>query len=185
MAQEWDIKPRGTRCAACDKAFEDRDGIWSALVFDASGYGRADYCGACWTTRDLGITPFSTWQGVYRAPPPKAEEPVKKETAEAMLRRLMEADDAEQANVVYILAVMLERKRTLIERDVQSHDDGRLTRIYEHRKTGETFVVPEPPLRLDQLEHVQQQVIAMLGGGPGTAGRQKEPQEQDTAEAHA
>ena len=36
------------------------------------------------------------------------------------------------------------------------------TLVYEHVKTGEVFVVPDPGLRLDQLEAVQTQVAALL-----------------------
>ena len=42
-------------------------------------------------------------------------------------------------------------------------DDDSLTRIYEHVKTGEVFVVPDPQLRLDQVEQVQMQVAGLLG----------------------
>ena len=48
----------------------------------------------------------------------------------------------------------------------ETREDGLLVRIYEHRKTGETFLIPEPRLRLDQLEDVQRQVVTMLGGKP-------------------
>ena len=58
---------------------------------------------------------------------------------------------------------MLERKRILAEKDVQKHDDGSKVIVYEHKKTGETFVIPDPGLHLDQLEHVQIEVVQMLG----------------------
>ena len=41
--------------------------------------------------------------------------------------------------------------------------EGGLTRIYEHSKTGEVFVIPDPQLRLDQIEEVQMQVAELLG----------------------
>jgi hypothetical protein len=59
---------------------------------------------------------------------------------------------------------MLERNRLLVERDLQTNDQGTLIRVYEHKKTGETFLIPDPKLRLDQLEVVQQEVITLLGG---------------------
>ncbi len=164
MAQDWDIKPRGESCEACEKAFEDRQRYHSALVFGAEGYRRADYCDACWPPVIEDGTPYSTWEGIFRLPPPKPQGPLQKETAESLLRKLMEDEDGEKINVVYILAVMLERKRILAEKDVQVHEDGTMVRLYEHKKTGESFVVPDPRLRLDQLESVQEEVMAMLGG---------------------
>lgn len=164
MAQDWDIKARSEACQACETPFEDKQPYFSALLFGHQGYARADYCETCWSNKDESVSPYSTWQGVFKKPPPEPEEPLKKETAESLLRRLMQDEGDSQRNVIYILAVMLERKRILVERDVQTHDDGTMIRIYEHRKTGETFLIPDPRLRLDQLQHVQQEVINMLGG---------------------
>ncbi len=96
------------------------------------------------------------------APPP--EETLKKETAESLLRQFMEDEDASRRNAIYILAVMLERRRTLVEKDVQVRKDGIKVRVYEHRKTGETFLVPDPELRLAELGHVQEEVVALLSG---------------------
>ena len=89
---------------------------------------------------------------------------MKKETAESLLRELIETDRMEQANTIYILAVMLERKRILVERDVQEREDGTLIRVYEHKKTNEVFMIPDPRLKLAELEAVQAEVIAMLDG---------------------
>jgi hypothetical protein len=36
-------------------------------------------------------------------------------------------------------------------------------RIYEHVKTGEVFVIPDPQLRLEQIADVQQQIAGLLG----------------------
>jgi hypothetical protein len=171
MAQDWDIKLRGNACTVCSKAFEDHELCFSALVFGENGYQRNDYCSPCWEKRENAGTLVSTWRGRYQSPPPKPEEPLKHETAESLLRRLMEDNDESKVNVMFILAVMLERKRILVEQSVQAHDEHRMVRVYEHRKTGETFLIPEPMLRLDQLEHVQAEVIAMLGGGKKNAER--------------
>ena len=67
-------------------------------------------------------------------------------------------------NVVYVLAVMLERAKILVERDTKELEDGTLRRIYEDRKQGDTFVILDPRLRLENLAEVQQQVVALLSG---------------------
>lgn len=149
--------------------FEDLQSYYTALIFDDRGYRRVDFCDECWSGVEESLEPYSTWQGLYRMPPPKPEEPLKKETAETLLRRLMEVDDPGSHKVIYILGVMLERKKVLEERDVQTRDDGTLVRIYEHRSTGETFLIPDPRLRLDQLDAVQEQVNEMLGIPPRKA----------------
>ena len=57
---------------------------------------------------------------------------------------------------------------------------GLKVRVYEHRKTGETFVVPDPGLRLDELEQVQQEVIALLGVPSTNAPENVPPAEHDS-----
>jgi hypothetical protein len=68
----------------------------------------------------------------------------------------------EQARAAYILALMLERKRQLRPTDTRDDADGRRLLLYEHVRTGETFVVADPRLRLDQLEEVQREVAELL-----------------------
>jgi len=185
MAQDWDIKARSEACHECKTAFQDKQQYFCALVFGTEGYIRKDYCGRCWMGGKKDVTsPYSQWQGVFHPPPPPPEEALKKETAESLLRRLIQDNDASKKNVMYILAVMLERKRILAERDVQKHDDGAKVIVYEHKKTGETFLVPDPGLKLDQLEDVQREVVEMLGGGKpehGTSQPTEVPAADETA----
>lgn len=183
MAQEWDIKPRGNACTGCQTEFEDRQPCFSALVFGEAGYSRGDYCARCWEGVEKSGVRYSTWRGVFRSPPPPPEEPLKKETAESLLRRLIEDGDDATGNVRFILAVMLERKRVLVERDAQLQSDGTLVRVYEHRHTAESFVIHDPRLGLDQIGAVQQEVMAMLGGStaPQAAPEAVPPQEASDA----
>jgi hypothetical protein len=175
--QDWDIKSRSDACMQCERKFEDQEAFWSRLTFEDQGYTRMDFCGECWEkTDDRGI---SRWKTVYRMPAPPPEEPLKKETAESLLRKLIEDEDPAHLNTRYILAVMLERRRILVEKDVNKHDDGTLVRVYEHKKTGEVFLIPDPQLRLSELEQVQEEVVAMLGGdsgGEGDAGSPSPPE---------
>ncbi len=174
MAQEWNIRPRGHVCSLCAQPLVDRRPCVSVLREAEGGYERLDCHTACWREAPRDWEPFSFWEGEYAAPAPvqPRDEPVKKETAEGLLRRLITLEDPAMQNVVYVLAVMLERGRQLVERDAKPHEGG-ILRVYEHKKSGDTFVVFDPRLRLDQLGEVQQQVLALLsgthtlGGGPG------------------
>jgi len=165
MAQDWDIKSRSEACTACSTAFEDGQSYLSALLFGENGYERADFCEGCWQQSEAVLSPYSSWQGIYRKPSATGNnDPLKKETAESLLRKLIEDEDPQNEGVIYILAVMLERKKTLVEKDVTVDDLGTVHRVYEHRQTGETFLILDPQLKLDALEDVQTRVIEMLGG---------------------
>ncbi|MBL7077973.1 MAG: hypothetical protein ISS31_10950 [Kiritimatiellae bacterium] len=177
MATDWDIRPRASVCAQCDAEFQDRQDCFSVLRFtDEEGYVRADYCAECWTAKPPDDRGVSMWKGLFLLPPPPEAEALEQNTAESLLRRLMDEDPESHANVIYILAVMLERKRQFIERATQTRDDV-LIRVYEYRKTGETFLIRDPMLSLDELEPVQEQVVALLGGGEKPA---EEKQETDS-----
>jgi hypothetical protein len=73
-------------------------------------------------------------------------------------------DDPAMKNVVYVLAVMLERSKILVERDAKEQPDRTIIRIYEHRRTGESFIVLDPRIRLENLCDVQSEVVALLSG---------------------
>lgn len=164
MNAEWNIRACTDRCVACEKKFADRETLMSRLLFTPDGYVRDDFCADCWPNRTLGAnTETSVWSAVWHAPAPKAPEALKKETAESLLREFMETEDPAKRNVVFILAVMLERRRLLVEKEVQLQPDGIKIRVYEHKQTGEIFVVPDPQLRLAEIESVQREVMELLG----------------------
>ena len=169
MNAEWNIRACAPGCTACERPFADRERLMSRLVFTEDGYAREDYCMDCWEGRpNAGAGEVSTWTAVWLAPEQKAPEPLKKETAESLLRELMELEDPAKRNVIFILAVMLERRRILVEKDVQIQPDQGKIRVYEHKKTGESFVVPDPELRLAEIEQVQREVMELLGApAPG------------------
>lgn len=165
MAQEWNIKARARVCATCGKALEDGQAIVSSLKEVQGGYERFDSHAACWKDAPRDWTPFSFWDGVFTAPVREEKrEPLKKEDAGELLRKLVTLDDPAMKNVVYVLAVMLERSKILVERDAKPLDDGSVKRIYEDRTNGDTFIILDPRIRLEDIALVQQEVVALLGG---------------------
>ena len=181
MSQEWNIRSRGHVCTLCGRPLVDRGPVVSSLRETESGYDRFDCHPECWKTAPRDWEPFSSWEGVYHAPPPPdaRKEPLKKETAGDLLRELIALDDPAMKNVVYVLAVMLERSRILVERDSRELEDHTIRRVYEDRKTGDTFVILDPRLRLDALGEVQGQVVALLSGEKtfGEVAQTEEPPE--------
>ena len=93
-----------------------------------------------------------------------AADAIQKDTAETLLRKLIEQNDPRYAPAGYILAVMLERKRVLKVKE-QIVRDGKRVFIYEQPKTGDMFTIADPALRLDQLEEVQRDVAQLLEHG--------------------
>jgi hypothetical protein len=168
--QEWNIASRSDSCEPCGRPFADGEEFVTALRWNgAEGYRRRDFCETCWE-KEPAVAWVSRWKTVYHIPPPLPDEPLKRETAESLLRKLIETDEQEKLEAMFVLAVMLERRRIFVERDVSRREDGFLMRVYEHRQTGEAFLIADPELQLNELESVQRDVVELLGGrGPGTA----------------
>jgi hypothetical protein len=164
---EWNIQSRAHGCEACGRPFADRKPYHTLLFNERADLRRSDICGPCWEkqyqeARDRkGF--ISCWQGIYEAPLPPSD-PIQKETAETLLRKLIELNDAQHIPAGFILAVMLERKRLLKVKE-QIMRDGRRVLVYEQPGTGDVFTITDPGLRLDQLEQVQRDVASLLEHG--------------------
>lgn len=160
MLNDWEIRSRAHACARTGREFEEGEFFYTLLFRDGEGFRREDVCEEAWNNRNDNIEPFSFWRSKYEPPPPAPPEPMAKADAETLLRRLMGEQDPSKANVCYILALMLERKRIL--RPMESLDDTML--VYERAGTGETFVMRNPDLSLDQIPAIQLEVADMLTG---------------------
>lgn len=181
FADNWHLRSRGRECAATQTPFQSGETIITAIFPDpeSSGYIRRDFSVEGWKNRpeETG-TPFSFWRTVYTSnASAEKQEAMEKESAEDILRRLIEEDEDHTENTRYILAVMLERQKLLRETDSQRTPTG-IIRVYEHRKTGEVLIVKDPDIPLGQIEAVQMEVVALLENN----GRPAPPPEIETSE---
>ena len=165
---DWNIQSRAHACTSCGAAFVDKQAFHTLLFDEKADLRRSDICVPCWQKqyseggRDRkGFVSY--WHGVYVAPPVQVEA-IKKETAESLLRKLIELKDPRYIPAGYILAVMLERKRLLKIKE-QILRDGQRIFIYEPPRTGDVFTIVDPALQLNQLEQVQHDVAALLEHG--------------------
>lgn len=158
---DWNIKSRSETCAQSGRPFTEGEIFYSAIYLKDAQYERIDLSREAWETRNENLQLLSFWQSTFELPPPPAPEPLKKDDAESLLRRLVAENDPAQRNTRYILALMLERKREI--RPVDRKDDGGASMIvYEHPASGEIWLIEDPGLRLDQLDSVQTEVSALL-----------------------
>ena len=171
MQQDWTIQSRGHHCAVTGNTFAEGEHFYTLLFDEKTGYRREDLSEEAFRNRAVDAPqPFSFWRTKYTPPPPPQPEAIGKQTAEDLLREYMAeqvagvlVEENKKASARYLLAVMLERKRILKEVETKRAEDGSVIRVYEHAKTGEVFIIPDPELKLDQLEEVQAEVGALLG----------------------
>ncbi|HUB67792.1 MAG TPA: hypothetical protein VL981_09945 [Candidatus Methylacidiphilales bacterium] len=161
LTQEWNIQSRALQCAVSGRPFAKDERVYSALYWRDGEYTRVDLSAEAWNARNENIKPLSVWQSDFVPPAPPAPEPLKKDDAESLLRRLMAAHEPATRNARYILALMLERKRILRQIERQ-RGDGAATLVYEHLPTGEVWLIEDPGLKLGELKAVQDEVAHLL-----------------------
>lgn len=174
MLNDWNIKSRSDTCQISGTPFQEGDFFYTLLFCNNNDeYERLDVSEASWKALNSESTesspfPFTkekgkisgSWRSKYELPPPPPPEPLKKDDAEGMLRYFLASTDPQHLNASYILALMLERKK--IFKALPSADSSTL--LYEHTATGETFIIKDPHLSLENLAEVQQEVSALLQG---------------------
>jgi len=159
MNQDWEIRKRSDTCTATQRPFAEGEFFYTAIFRDGEGFRREDLSEESWNARPTEPQPFSFWRSKFEMPLPPPPEPLAKQDAESILRKLIEENSDATKNARYILALMLERKRLL--KPMESTDPDVL--VYERTGTGETFLIPNPRLALSQVPEVQKEVSALLG----------------------
>ncbi len=161
LADEWSIQHRSEACAVSGKPFIPGEHFYTLLFREGDGFRRQDLSEEAWRDRNENLQPFSFWRSRFEPPPPSSPDPLPKENAEELFRRLISEANDRNANACYVLGAMLERKRILKLIEAKNDENGRVL-IYEHAATGDVFIVPDPQLRLDQLDGVQTEVSQLL-----------------------
>jgi hypothetical protein len=166
IIQDWKIRSTHARCELSGEPFSDGQAFYTCIFEDPAtdGFIRRDYSAPAWKEirKKLDPAPYSFWKSIYKAPVKQGENEADSEASiEGMLRRFVDEDDPRTENARYILALMLERNKTLIHTD--SKDTGTRTLLfYEHADNGDVFIVADPGLRLDEIESVQREVSDLL-----------------------
>ncbi len=169
---DWTIQSRADHCEVSGQPFADGEHFFTLLYRDEKeeALHRRDVSQASWRALQkdaVADAPFSFWRSKFTAPLPPTPDALPKADAEGLLRRFLNENRPEQRRAAYIVALMLERKKVLRPTDTrQDEESGAKLLFYEHVRTGETFVVVDPGLRLDQIAEVQTEVAALLKGQP-------------------
>lgn len=169
MQQIWSIRVRAHECAITGRPFEDGETFHTAIFFDPkeNGYVRRDICLEAWKAEVQQRKPIASWKSMYQKVLAEGRpEITPKESAMELLQRFIEDGDPKTDNARYILALMLERKRQIVQ-TAEKEIDGAKMLFYEAKKTGEIFIVRDPELKLDEVAQIQDEVATILAfGGP-------------------
>jgi len=159
----WEVQKRKNFCFQCQKEFEHNKKYTSALFFnEKEEVLREDYCQTCWNEKE-NRNSFSSWQGTYIKIVTEVKID-KKKIIEDLFKQYLHSPDPQHKNYCYILALMLERKKIISEKNkkIKSKNTGKKLVIYEHNKTGEAFIIEDPEIALSEVGPLQREIVKIL-----------------------
>ena len=171
MAQ-YHIGKRQDACASCKREFADGEEVTSCVYATpgrqeakAGSLTRADFCKPCW---DAGKAPehISNWRRKVQ----KKEAPRRfdRKAALELFRILGDSEEPKDADVAYVLALLLLRKK-VFDLARAGTEDGRRVMILRLSGGREEFRVVDRELTQERLEAVKSNLESIFEGG-GTAG---------------
>ena len=155
---KWNISKISNSCYKSNELFDDNETVISELVFENGIFERRDYKYQCFNTNNQSL---SSWKTIFKLQKPK-EEIIKKDSIEDLLRKKISLESNDSVNIIFILAIMLERKKVLIEKSSFFDDNNNKIRIYEHKKTNESFTIIDPQLSLNEIEPLKEEVFDLI-----------------------
>ncbi len=161
MQHQWNIPSPSSICQATGRPFEEGESFYTLLFAREEGYERLDLSQRAWEERKKETRApkaFSFWRSLYERPAEPPAEPITKNDAQGMLRHLLSLEDPKHVPTIYILALMLERKKIL--KSLPSSHPSLL--VYQYQSGGETFLIEDPHLSLENLLAIQHEVAATL-----------------------
>jgi hypothetical protein len=159
---DYQIAGPTRRCAATGRDLAPGDRFFAALVDENGGYARKDFAADAWAGPPPGTVAF--WAA--RVPP--ADAPRKPAFNDALLADWFHhlgtgaADDPHRANLRYVVALLLMRRKRLKFEDLR-RSDGADTLVLRDAKTGARYEVPDPRLSEAEVAAVQDEVFRALG----------------------
>jgi len=166
--RNWEIKSRSRSCCFCETSFELGQSYHCLLSLGGEEPIRSDFCERCWREKDLdksrGEEGVAYWRASFHqiSRRKETEDPIEKDLVQHLLDKYINSEEPEHINLCYILALLQERKKTLVVRQMSRDEEGNRFTVYEHRERGDTFLVRDPELSLAQAETVEVEIKALL-----------------------
>ena len=156
--QEYTIQRSTRKCHHQDRVFEPGERYYSVVLQRGSELVRHDYC-------------KDSWQG----PPEKSvgwwisQMPAKRNGRMAIAPTVVLLDaleklceQTEDQDLAYLLAVLLIRRRLLVEEPIESSNEESTVLFLKHSANGREFRVPVHAPTPDRAETLHQKLIDLL-----------------------
>lgn len=155
---EFEIQRCTRRCAATDRELLPDEAFYSVLVSEGSEVVRRDYCEEAWTEPPEGAI------GWWKSQMPSANaNKMHWAPNDVMLHYFEELENnAEKADVRYILALLLIRRRIIRLDDRETDDEGREFMVVfctKNEKEYKVLTVPPSGARINEIQDELAQLL--------------------------
>ena len=158
---DWKLDRIRERCATCAKAFTHEERVVSAISLDAEERAvRRDLCGAC---APPAGSPDVWWETRFQQQAPK-----KKKVDFDRLLRIFEAwqkaPPKESEALLYLITLLLVRKRYLKMVDLVSEEGKEFLRLRKPGPTEQWYLAPAPLLTPSDLPALRGRLEELIDG---------------------
>ena len=148
---KWNISKISNSCYKSNDLFDDNETVISELVFENGILERRDYKYQCFNANNQSL---SSWKTIFKLQKPK-EEIIKKDSVEDLLRKKYRWK-VMIASILFSFLQLCWKEKSFNRKIIFFDDDNKKIRIYEHKKTNESFAIIDPQLSLNEIEPLKE-----------------------------
>ena len=152
----WDHVGRpGAACDGCEETFAESTDFYSLLFMKSDGLSRKEVCPDCYSK--IAHTAFAFWKSTVQPPDSSRPRPLDVNFLIEFFQRLSaKKDDERQLQICYIVALILIRKKTLIQLPSTHDDNGEVLRVRFKQDAEENIhEIPVPELTAEKMEIIR------------------------------
>jgi hypothetical protein len=155
---DFDVQRCTRRCAATDRELRSEEVFYSVLQSEGSEVVRRDYCEEAWTEPPKDV--IGWWKS--QMPSPNANK-MHWAPNDVMLHYFQKLeDDTAKADVRYILALLLIRRRIVRLDDRETDAEGREWMVVYCPKNETEYKVATVPPSGDRINEIQDELARLL-----------------------
>lgn len=155
---DFEVKPRGRRCAKTDRAFEPGEAFYSVLVSEGSDVVRYDYAADQWEGPPEQAVGW--WKSQI---PDQSANKVQWAPNDVMRHYFQQLEEnPEKTDVRYILTLLMIRRRLLRLEETETDDNNRQWLVVYCPKQEASFRVPVTQPDAAQVEAIQEELAQLL-----------------------
>lgn len=168
---KFEIPRRSLCCTLCQTKWTPHRDCYSLIFEESDRYWlRKDICDECWRQAENKSSliedkpdTYFLWRSKILPQPKKIKNPSNaSEKIFELFHTALSGDHDQTQAEAFILALLLKRKKKLIERKEIKHSTGKSYILFEDAETQETYSVPKVGLDRLEVHKIQEQIKRKL-----------------------